>query len=146
VSSKQVSANSCVFYLASQRDDFEGGTLFFSDAAPDGGQPQSAEQAGGSAGAAPGAAPGAKRVLSPLSPSRGMAIIFSSGWENMHVVEPLASGTRIAVPAFFTTQRPEGLDPTPDVDSLWSRFLTPESAEDVRQFMFSWHELCAPGR
>ena len=47
MSSKQVSANSCVFYLASQRDDFEGGTLFFSDAAPDGGQPQSAEQAGG---------------------------------------------------------------------------------------------------
>ena len=127
--------------MASQHDDFEGGTLFFSDAAPEDGQAQSAERS-----TAPGAAPSVERVLSPLSPSRGMAIIFSSGWENMHVVEPLASGTRIAVPAFFTTQRPEGLDPTPDVDALWGRFLAPASAEDVRQFMFSWHELCAPGR
>ena len=136
--------------MASQHDEFEGGTLFFSDAAPEYGQAQSAEQAGRGAGTAPGAVPGAEpgaeRVLSPLSPSRGMAIIFSSGWENMHVVEPLASGTRIAVPAFFTTQHPEGLDLTPDVDALWGRFLAPESAEDVRQFMFSWHELCAPGR
>jgi len=133
---------SCVFYMASQHEDFDGGTLLFSDAAPEAGQAQSAEQPGGGAGTVPGA----ERVLSPLSPSRGMAIIFSSGWENMHIVEPLASGTRIAVPAFFTTQRPEGIDPTPDVNTLWGRFLAPESAEDVRQFMFSWHELCATGR
>eukprot|EP00964_Phaeocystis_antarctica_P164898 scaffold143912_cov99-Phaeocystis_antarctica.AAC.1 len=26
---------SCVFYMASQHDEFEGGTLFFSDAAPE---------------------------------------------------------------------------------------------------------------
>ena len=114
--------------LASQGEDFEGGTLHFSDAP--------GEEGGGG-----------ERVLTPLSPQRGAAIIFSSGWENMHVVEPLVSGERIAVPSFFTTQKPEGVTgPPDDPDALWQAFLTPDSAGDVRSFMFHWHELMAPGR
>ena len=64
----------------------------------------------------------------------------------MHVVEPLESGERIAVPSFFTTQVPEGVEPPPDPDALWQSFLSPEVADDVRSFMFHWHELLAPGR
>ena len=45
----------------------------------------------------------AGRVISPFKPVKGAAVIFSSGWENMHEVEPLISGTRYAVPCFFTT-------------------------------------------
>ncbi len=44
------------------------------------------------------------RNLTPLAPQRGAAVIFSSGWENMHQVDKLTSGTRFAVPAFFTTE------------------------------------------
>ena len=44
------------------------------------------------------------RVLSPLEPAIGSTVIFSSGWENMHYVEPLAGGTRLAVPIFFVTR------------------------------------------
>merc|ERR1711968_266279 len=43
------------------------------------------------------------RELTPFHPSRGAAVIFSSGWENMHEVYALESGTRYAVPSFFTT-------------------------------------------
>ena len=34
------------------------------------------------------------RELTPFHPSRGAAVIFSSGWENMHEVYALESGTR----------------------------------------------------
>ena len=45
----------------------------------------------------------AGRKLSPFYPTRGSAAIFSSGWENMHEVEKITSGVRYAVPCFFTT-------------------------------------------
>ena len=60
-----------MLYLSTQHDDFEGGTFFWSD---------------------PPAEEGGPRRHTPLAPSKGAAIIFSSGWENMHEVEPLASG------------------------------------------------------
>ena len=44
------------------------------------------------------------RKLTPLHPTKGAAVIFSSGWENMHQVDKLTSGTRLAVPCFFTTE------------------------------------------
>ena len=46
----------------------------------------------------------AGRKLTPLHPTKGAAVIFSSGWENMHQVDKLTSGTRFAVPCFFTTE------------------------------------------
>jgi len=38
----------------------------------------------------------AGRKLTPFHPSRGAAVIFSSGWENMHEVDKITSGTRYA--------------------------------------------------
>jgi len=121
---------SCVMYLTSQHDDFEGGTLHFSDPAE------------GATG---------ERVLTPLSPTKGSAIFFSSGWENIHKVEPLLSGRRIAVPSFFTTQPPpEDADPPADDDAiaeqLWRTLIAPEAVADYRQFIMKWHSLLAPGR
>jgi len=119
---------SCVLYLSTQHEDFEGGTFTWSDPAP---------------------APDAERVLTPLSPSRGSAVIFSSGWENMHEVEPLVSGTRFAVPSFFGTHpaRPEDeFAPGDDdvvADELWRTLLSPEETADFRQFMLRWHALLA---
>lgn len=123
---------SCVMYLSTQHEDFEGGTFAFSDPPADGTGP---------------------RVAEPLSPSKGSAIIFSSGWENIHEVEPLVSGTRFAVPSFFGTIRPEQADaleaPTDDgaiAAELWRTLLFPDSATEHRQFMMNWHGLLAAGR
>lgn len=121
---------SCVLYLSTQHEDFEGGTFSWSDAPT---------------------VPGGPRVVTPLAPSKGAAVIFSSGWENMHEVEPLVSGKRFAVPSFFTTL-PEGPPPevyVPDdaqaiADELWRTLLVPESADDTRQFIMKWHSLMAP--
>jgi len=121
---------SCVLYLSSQGLDFEGGTFKWSD---------------------PPEAAGAPRVETPLAPSKGAAVVFSSGWENMHEVEPLASGKRYAVPSFFTTL-PDGPPPAaavPDdaravADELWRTLLAPETPDDPRQFIMKWHGLMAP--
>jgi len=119
---------SCVLYLSTQHMDFEGGTFNFND---------------------PSEVVGGDRVLTPLSPSRGAAVIFSSGWENMHEVEPLVSGTRFAVPSFFGTHpaRPEDeFAPGDDdvvADELWRTLLSPEETADFRQFMLRWHALLA---
>ena len=67
-----------ILYLNAGRGDaFEGGELCFVD---DGGE---------------------RRLLAPTA---GLAAIFSSGWENLHHIAPVRSGTRFAVPMFFTTQ------------------------------------------
>ena len=103
--------------------------------------------------AAPGVA--AERVLTPLSPTSGSAVVFSSGWENMHEVEPLRSGTRIAVPAFFTTHAapapppaaaaPAAADDGAIAQELWRTLLFPEAPRDFKEFLESWHELLAVG-
>ena len=110
-------------------DDFDGGSFAFSDPDP--------------------AAPGG-RALSPLSPSRGLAVFFSSGWENMHQVAPVLSGTRFAVPAFFVTKAADA-DATADdddaatADALWRSLLRPESEADFKQIFARWHALLARG-
>ena len=43
------------------------------------------------------------RQLTCMSPCQGQASVFSSGWENMHFVDAVRSGTRFALPVFFTT-------------------------------------------
>ena len=123
---------SCVLYLSTQHLDFEGGTFEFSD---------------------PPDAPSGARVKSQLSPRAGHAVIFSSGWENMHEVEPLESGTRFAVPSFFTTCAPEipELAAAPSdaegiAEELWRTLLAPEETAQFREFMTKWHGLLAPGR
>lgn len=120
---------SCVMYLTTQHEDFEGGTFNFNDPPPEG------DESG-------------ERVLTPLSPRSGSAVVFSSGWENMHEVEPLRSGLRIAVPAFFTTH-PAKLPSAATVDDgaiaqeLWRTLLCPESPSDFKEFQMNWHDLLA---
>ena len=61
---------SCVLYLSSQQQDFTGGTFMWND-------PPAEGEAGG------------ERTISPMGPSRGSAIIFSSG--TRRVLAPDAS-------------------------------------------------------
>ena len=103
---------SCVLYLSTQGEDFEGGNFVFNDPAPkdekrsssgdedededDYVEPESymtLEEEIRRAG----------RKFIPFHPTRGAAVIFSSGWENMHEVEKITAGTRYCVPCFFTT-------------------------------------------
>eukprot|EP00322_Chrysochromulina_rotalis_P005275 CAMPEP_0115852768 /NCGR_PEP_ID=MMETSP0287-20121206/13164_1 /TAXON_ID=412157 /ORGANISM="Chrysochromulina rotalis, Strain UIO044" /LENGTH=486 /DNA_ID=CAMNT_0003306835 /DNA_START=100 /DNA_END=1557 /DNA_ORIENTATION=+ len=119
---------SCVAYLSTQHEDFEGGSFNWNDPV-----------AGGSG----------ERQLTPLSPTKGSAVIFSSGWENMHEVEPLESGTRFAMPCFFTTcPVPKDVQAPTNVqecaDKLWQTLLAPQDVADYRQFLQQWHELLAP--
>lgn len=131
-----------VIYLATQGDDFEGGTFSFNDPSPgsNGDTPTVMDHPIVSSGPD-------VRVLSPLSPSAGAAVLFSSGWENMHEVAPLVSGVRIAVPVFFGT-RPEeecDRDPTPGdqaiAEELWATILYPRDGNDVKRFLDNWHWL-----
>lgn len=131
---------SCVAYFTDHGDDFEGGTFYWNDpaeAADEEGGAQDGEEAG--------------RVLTPRSPTKGSAVIFSSGWENLHQVEPLRSGVRLAIPAFFTTcpVPPELLEPPADNEaiarSLHSGLIEPEDVGAFRRFMMNWHSLLAPG-
>lgn len=127
---------SCVMYLSTQGLDFEGGTFHWDDPAP---------------AAIGGEAAGAARMRTPLAPSRGAAIIFSSGWENMHEVDPLESGTRFAIPSFFTTcPAPPEIAAAPEddaaiADELWRNLLVVDDVSDFRNFMARWHGLLARG-
>lgn len=103
----------------------------------------------------------AGRKLTPFSPERGAAVIFSSGWENMHEVEKITSGVRYAVPCFFTTcpvpeaayeQMVVGKPKTDeDIADDWLHLLlahrneTPtESVGRVKELLMKWHFLCSP--
>ena len=51
-------------------------------------------------------------------------MMFTSGWENVHYVDKVRSGTRFAMPVFFTTEAclegdPEW-DPAEELCSFWS--------------------------
>jgi len=172
---------SCVIYLSTMHEDFEGGAFLFNDPKPKGAE--EAEEAvaevttGGGDWVVEGVEEGAEeptvdattvmragRVISPFEPVKGAAVIFSSGWENMHEVEPLISGTRYAVPCFFTTcPVPEaaygqvGGIPSDDeavADGLqlllldyFGRDENPMvSSGRVKELLMKWHYLLAPGR
>uniref|UniRef100_A0A7S2EIC4 Fe2OG dioxygenase domain-containing protein n=1 Tax=Trieres chinensis TaxID=1514140 RepID=A0A7S2EIC4_TRICV len=159
---------SCVLYLSTQGQDFEGGDFVFNDPAPktsDGSAStddyeeeeeeyldyQSLAEQIRRAG----------RKLTPFHPTRGAAVIFSSGWENMHEVEKITSGVRYCVPCFFTTcPVPEGHyelmvqgKPQTDEDIAedWLHLLlahrreTPQqSAGRVKELLMKWHHMCTP--
>ena len=89
---------SAVLHLHSAGDGFAGGDFVFTDAP-----------------AAPYDAR-APRRLTRLAPRRGRALLFSSGWENCHYVEPCAAGARFALPAFFECVAPDAAGAAPPVD------------------------------
>uniref|UniRef100_A0A7S2FN77 Fe2OG dioxygenase domain-containing protein n=1 Tax=Haptolina brevifila TaxID=156173 RepID=A0A7S2FN77_9EUKA len=86
-------------------------------------------------------------------PRQGMAAIFSSGWENVHEVQPVLSGVRYAMPAFFTTEAPSELAPWDNEDAtparsraaraaaLWRHGLMPDSDKAFFQFLRRWARL-----
>ena len=90
-------------------------------------------------------------MLSGLSPQSGLAVAFSSGWENLHYVEPITSGVRYAMPTFFSTvareemvRRPVAVDDDAVIaEELWRCCLMPESEDDFRRLLREWHWLLA---
>lgn len=103
----------------------------------------------------------AGRVLTPFNPTRGAAVIFSSGWENMHEVEKITSGVRYAVPCFFTTcpvpeaaydQMKVGKPKTnEDIADDWLHLLLAHRKEEpmesvgrVKELLMKWHYMCTP--
>mmetsp|Transcript_4395 Transcript_4395/g.5607 ORF Transcript_4395/g.5607 Transcript_4395/m.5607 type:complete len:514 (+) Transcript_4395:62-1603(+) len=103
----------------------------------------------------------AGRSLTPFRPTRGAAVIFSSGWENMHEVEKITSGVRYAVPAFFTTcpvpdqayeQMNVGKPKTnEDIADDWLHLLLAHRKEEpiesvgrVKELLMKWHYMCTP--
>ena len=94
-----------------------------------------------------------------LLPRRGMAALFSSGWENPHQVAPVTSGVRRSLPAFFTTCAPASRPPWGADGSagggcecggsagaaassraavLWRHALMPRSEEDFIAYLRHW--------
>ena len=85
---------SAVLHLQTSGEGFTGGDFVFSD------KPREEEE---------GADPLADRVLTRVPPLQGRAIMFSSGWENLHYVDGVSSGVRFALPVFFRTTGEESL-------------------------------------
>lgn len=80
---------SAVLHLHSSGDGFSGGDLVFSDVGDEG------------------------RIATRLAPLEGRAVVFSSGWENVHYVEGVEEGgVRFALPVFFETAE----EAPPDLD------------------------------
>jgi len=160
---------SCVLYLSTQGVDFRGGDFVFNDPAKDG-EEESANDKEPNEDVDYGRdyhmsieeeIRRAGRKLTPFSPTRGAAVIFSSGWENMHEVEKITSGVRYAVPCFFTTspvpeaaytQMKVGLPKTDeDIADDWLHLLlahrkeTPnEGVGRVKELLMKWHHMCTP--
>ena len=103
-----------------------------------------------------------RRKLTPFHPVRGSAVVFSSGWENMHEVHKITSGTRYVVPCFFTTEPvPEAAytqqmgagKPKTDEDIAddWLHLLLAHRQESpqeamgrVKELLMKWHFMCTP--
>ena len=160
---------SSVLYLSTQGEDFEGGDFVFNDPKPkvegesedtdENEDDEDEEELLGESLYEEIRRTG--RVFTPFHPSRGAAVIFSSGWENMHEVERITSGTRYAVPCFFTTcPVPEAHydqmvvgKPKTDIDIAddWLHLLLAhrneapmESMGRVKELLMKWHYICTP--
>ena len=165
---------SCVLYLSTQGEDFEGGNFVFNDPDPDfkkdtkdpkasaleDDDDEDEEEYGGYASLEEEIRYSGRK-LTPFGPTRGSAVIFSSGWENMHEVEKITKGIRYAVPCFFTTspvpevayeQMAVGKPKTnEDIADDWLHLLLAHRAESpmesvgrVKELLMKWHFMCAP--
>jgi len=142
---------SAVLYLSTQQEDFEGGRFVFSDPPSDGRAARGLSRRRQAEPPAHATSAGVEtngRMLSSLEPTSGTALLFSSGWENMHFVSPTTGGCRFAVPAFFVTQPEDEGRRRVDHDVqiaeiLWQTLCMPETEHDFAHFMNNWHELLA---
>ena len=152
---------SAVLHLATQGDTFEGGDLVFSDPSADAAQVErqvALPERDGDEGARVMADDGMEgrqrtRIDTRIAPQCGRALIFSSGWENLHFVDVIESGVRHALPAFFMTRAAWATDGQDDMRgpvesqdvaaALLQYVLCPESNEDQGQFTMLWHSMFA---
>lgn len=116
---------SAVLYLSTQGRDFDGGDFVWHD----------------------------RGAESRVAPVEGHAVYFSSGWENVHCVDAVSSGTRFALPIFFSTVEPSGkaeARPMPAAaaaTALWRNALMPRREEELGQpgcdwqLPLLWHDL-----
>ena len=58
------------------------------------------------------------RLLERFPTRRGRAMLFSSGWENVHFVDRISSGVRFAMPIFFSTSAEEHEAPSDDMPTI----------------------------
>ena len=159
---------SCVLYLSTHEEDFEGGSFVFNDPAPkadkkdsEGDLEDEDEDDDMDYASLAEKIRTAGRVFTPYQPTRGAAVIFSSGWENMHEVEKITAGTRYCVPCFFTTcpvpeagyeQLAQGKPKTTeDIADDWLHLLLAHREEDahqslgrVKELLMKWHHMCTP--
>lgn len=161
---------SCVMYMSTQGEDFEGGDFVWNDPEEKSDAAQSMKDTDDDEDddeditdylSLEEKIRRAGRKLIPYGPTRGAAVIFSSGWENMHEVEKITSGTRYAVPCFFTTcPVPEAAyeqmavgkpKSNEDIADDWLHLLlahrqeTPqEGVGRVKELLMKWHCMCAP--
>ena len=161
---------SVVLYLSTKGEDFEGGDFVFNDPDPEAIAAAKAKLASGedddsdwelSREELQQKMRRAGRKFTHFEPTRGSAVIFSSGWENMHEVEKITSGTRYCVPAFFTTcpvpeqaytQMVQGKPKTDeDIADDWLHLLLAHQQEDaqvalgrVKELLMKWHYMCTP--
>lgn len=92
-------------------------------------------------------------MLTRLQPQRGRATIFTSGWENLHFVDPISAGARFAMPAFFVTDAASAREGEGDMRgavgrqdvamALLQHVLQPAGDEDEGQFTALWHAMFA---
>lgn len=159
---------SCVVHLNTQGEEFEGGDFVFSDASEpccdgcgggdDGGSGDAAPLAAESTERAPTAEEArekstAGRKLTRFSPKRGRAMLFTSGWENLHYVDVVSQGVRHAMPTFFTTYPTYARDGPEDqrgpvapdfaAGALMDLVINPDGDEDEGQLTHNWHMLFA---
>ena len=161
---------SVVMYLSTKGEDFEGGDFVFNDPDPEAIAAAKEKLASGedddsdwelSREELQQKMRRSGRKFTHFEPTRGSAVIFSSGWENMHEVEKITSGTRYCVPAFFTTcpvpeqaytQMVQGKPKTDeDIADDWLHLLLAHQQEDaqvalgrVKELLMKWHYMCTP--
>ena len=134
---------SAVLHLHSRGDGFTGGDFVFSDAhrvtdglAADGLSVEDDSDA--------------QRTLTRVAPLQGRAVMFSSGWENVHYVDSVRSGVRFSLPVFFRARPMEAVDGggeavANDHTLEMCRWLshtwdTPEAFAQLQQDVFGNHE------
>ena len=158
---------SCVIYLSTHGEDFDGGAFVFNDPDPEAGQSAAKRPTSDMEFSEAALAEYLQnsnrdgRLITPFHPTKGAAVIFSSGWENMHEVETLTAGTRYAVPCFFTTcpvpdvaydQMGQGKPKNDeDIADDWLHLLLAhrqenplESTGRVKELLMKWHLMCTP--
>ena len=154
---------STIVHLSTQRDatdaaaDFCGGDFVFSDVATPASVAAAATHPLADARSEIGDGARGKsssgRLLTRLTPQRGRATIFTSGWENLHFVDEITAGVRFAMPAFFVVSAASAAAGADDLRgavgrqevaaALLQHVLQPAHDEDEGQFTALWHAMFA---